>query len=236
MLVGGSDARHMRSVCDDSVIVCDRIAKINVYFYFLFFFNDTATTEIYTLSLHDALPISDATNELTPQSQVTFAGIGPIQIGMTVAEAEAAANIELVVRYFDYAGTGEPSRCAYARPTAGPPELALMVIEGRSTRVDISYLTRQEVDGQPVAVEVESSQITTPEGIGLWTSEADVSAAYPEAEITLHPYVEGHCLTVIDPNPPYHSLIFETNADQGNQVMNFRSGRSPEVQWIEGCS
>src|SRR5574342_1220266 len=26
---------------------------------FLFFFNDTATTEIYTLSLHDALPISE---------------------------------------------------------------------------------------------------------------------------------------------------------------------------------
>src|SRR3989442_6172130 len=28
------------------------------FFYFFFFFNDTATTEIYTLSLHDALPIS----------------------------------------------------------------------------------------------------------------------------------------------------------------------------------
>src|SRR2546430_12864678 len=28
-------------------------------FSFFFFFNDTATTEIYTLSLHDALPISD---------------------------------------------------------------------------------------------------------------------------------------------------------------------------------
>src|SRR3989475_6807065 len=27
---------------------------------FFFFFNDTATTEIYTLSLHDALPICDA--------------------------------------------------------------------------------------------------------------------------------------------------------------------------------
>src|ERR1039457_7412233 len=27
--------------------------------YLLFFFNDTATTEIYTLSLHDALPISE---------------------------------------------------------------------------------------------------------------------------------------------------------------------------------
>src|SRR2546427_1865429 len=28
------------------------------FIFFFFFFNDTATTEIYTLSLHDALPIS----------------------------------------------------------------------------------------------------------------------------------------------------------------------------------
>src|SRR2546422_4118398 len=34
-----------------SVVLC-------VSFLFFFFFNDTATTEIYTLSLHDALPIS----------------------------------------------------------------------------------------------------------------------------------------------------------------------------------
>ena len=35
----------------------------------LFFFNDTATTEIYTLSLHDALPICKATifpDEVSP--------------------------------------------------------------------------------------------------------------------------------------------------------------------------
>src|SRR2546422_11658372 len=30
------------------------------FYFFFFFFNDTATTEIYTLSLHDALPISGA--------------------------------------------------------------------------------------------------------------------------------------------------------------------------------
>src|SRR5438874_11309169 len=29
-----------------------------VFFFIIFFFNDPATTEIYTLSLHDALPIS----------------------------------------------------------------------------------------------------------------------------------------------------------------------------------
>src|SRR5574341_1560627 len=33
------------------------ILSILSIFYIFFFFNDTATTEIYTLSLHDALPI-----------------------------------------------------------------------------------------------------------------------------------------------------------------------------------
>src|SRR5438309_11733794 len=35
---------------------------ISLYIFF-FFFNDTATTEIYTLSLHDALPISYSADE-----------------------------------------------------------------------------------------------------------------------------------------------------------------------------
>src|SRR5947199_10255234 len=37
-------------------------------FYFFFFFNDTATTEIYTLSLHDALPITNCAGINSPCS------------------------------------------------------------------------------------------------------------------------------------------------------------------------
>src|SRR2546430_13051603 len=37
-------------------------------FFFFFFFNDTATTEIYTLSLHDALPISCPRNVFVSKS------------------------------------------------------------------------------------------------------------------------------------------------------------------------
>src|SRR5690349_24515140 len=40
----------------NSVTVLPLHDIISLYF-FIFFFNDTATTEIYTLSLHDALPI-----------------------------------------------------------------------------------------------------------------------------------------------------------------------------------
>src|SRR3989442_4392136 len=44
-------------------------------FIFFFFFNDTATTEIYTLSLHDALPI--------------FVDLGhPLHLGEVVPRAE----------------------------------------------------------------------------------------------------------------------------------------------------
>src|SRR5256885_7360023 len=39
---------------------------------FFFFFNDTATTEIYTLSLHDALPISP---RLEPEQGLVLASL-----------------------------------------------------------------------------------------------------------------------------------------------------------------
>src|SRR6266487_4636403 len=40
--------------------------------FFFFFFNDTATTEIYTLSLHDALPIYILLSTLTQQGVQTI--------------------------------------------------------------------------------------------------------------------------------------------------------------------
>src|SRR5437588_5183572 len=44
-----------------------------VSFFLLFFFNDTATTEIYTLSLHDALPISPPTTSNPPATSAMTA-------------------------------------------------------------------------------------------------------------------------------------------------------------------
>src|SRR5229473_5961206 len=47
------------------------------YFFFFFFFNDTAPTEIYTLSLHDALPIRARGSEGVgrPDQRADVAGI-----------------------------------------------------------------------------------------------------------------------------------------------------------------
>src|SRR2546430_10104761 len=53
--------------------------------YYFFFFNDTATTEIYTLSLHDALPISPARRNLTiagepADTEVSVANYGVVHV------------------------------------------------------------------------------------------------------------------------------------------------------------
>src|SRR3712207_9344456 len=43
-------------------------------FILFFFFNDTATTEIYTLSLHDALPISGSAASFISGYEITRVG------------------------------------------------------------------------------------------------------------------------------------------------------------------
>src|SRR5258708_26974252 len=54
-----------------------------------FFFNDTATTEIYTLSLHDALPIFEASHDLGAGAAQTFLRvILPLSIPGLIAGAE----------------------------------------------------------------------------------------------------------------------------------------------------
>src|SRR3712207_8227656 len=47
-----------------------------LHFDYLFFFNDTATTEIYTLSLHDALPICRCPSPVRHHQRQSGAGGG----------------------------------------------------------------------------------------------------------------------------------------------------------------
>src|SRR2546425_7271976 len=46
---------------------------MSAFFCLFFFFNDTATTEIYTLSLHDALPISRSPRASGPRRSARWA-------------------------------------------------------------------------------------------------------------------------------------------------------------------
>src|SRR3982750_5037942 len=56
----------------------------------VFFFNDTATTEIYTLSLHDALPISVLAADGTPE----IAWMPKVQTGCTTRSEEHTSELQ----------------------------------------------------------------------------------------------------------------------------------------------
>src|SRR2546430_15167269 len=63
-------------------------------FILFFFFNDTATTEIYTLSLHDALPISVPASYPSPIPRTQSARIrGPLRTRLP-SWAPSSASIQ----------------------------------------------------------------------------------------------------------------------------------------------
>src|SRR3712207_9142841 len=77
-----------------------------------FFFNDTATTEIYTLSLHDALPISGLGFTFAPTATADFLNATDFYCeklapGVLVLTLGPLTNIALAMRSEEH--TSEPS-------------------------------------------------------------------------------------------------------------------------------
>src|SRR6266513_1272883 len=81
--------------------MCRRIwSNRSEYQFFIFFFNDTATTEIYTLSLHDALPICidlSARYLGTPIPHPIGKGSGQLSLNTAQLETDAEAELAFAV-------------------------------------------------------------------------------------------------------------------------------------------
>src|SRR5438309_4524229 len=72
------------------LVISPTIYSLSLFFFF-FFFNDTATTEIYTLSLHDALPIFEpglAARRLS-RSRWILRGLGALAIVATALDRKS---------------------------------------------------------------------------------------------------------------------------------------------------
>src|ERR1043165_7181661 len=148
--------------------------------------------------------------KLTEATPVRIDGIGPIEIGMTRAEADHAADIHIVV-------PDDTEGCRYGSPQAGPAGLSFMLTDDIVVRIDIS----------------DNVRITTAAGAHIGSSEADIERLYaPRLTVTPHKYQDGHFLTVTDPNYPHFRYVFETN---GKTVSPYRVGQLPEVEFVERC-
>src|SRR5256885_13556449 len=85
-------------------------------FWFFFFFNDTATTEIYTLSLHDALPILTAGGLSSGIDSALH--VVELHYGAQVAQATADNMEHQGQGWKTNAGAGEPKQVLPTRPLA----------------------------------------------------------------------------------------------------------------------
>ena len=148
-----------------------------------------------------------------PRWDVTTEGIGSVRAGMSLADASAALGTPLEL-------LGDAKACDYARPTnASPDSLLFMVVDSQIARVD-----------------VRGSAVATVEGARIGDSEARIDSLYPgRVTVQPHKYTDGRYLIVRSSvaSDTTHRIIFETD---GKVVTRFRSGRMPEVAWVEGCS
>lgn len=145
--------------------------------------------------------------------QVTEHGVGPLKIGMTLADARSATAGTLSAP-----PAADTAVCGFARWAGAPAGVRMMTAKGRIVRVDI-----------------DSGSATTAAGAHIGDSESRINTLYAgRVETTPSKYTRGHYLTVKGPVAADSSyrFIFETD---GKRVTKYRAGRMPEVGYVEGC-
>lgn len=158
-----------------------------------------------------ALPLS-AQPTLTVASRLAINGIGPIRVGMTVAEAERVSGVRLVRAYGDAA-------CAVVAPQGEPEDLRFVVTNGRIATVETFNPLIQTVSGANVGDTVD-------EVLAMYRGRLEVrpSETLPD----------GQDLVFVprDQGDRTFRVYFVT---QNGKVIEMRAGRLPEVIWPEGC-
>lgn len=141
-------------------------------------------------------------------------GYGPLQAGITIAEASRVTEGRLQV-----ATPAVADQCDYAIWTDGPSGVAVMFVGGVLARVDVN-----------------AAGIATAEGLEVGQPLARAESLYATTARRLpHKYTRGEYFVVLPlaPMDTVHRLVIEI--DQG-RVTTFRVGRHPPVEYVEGCS
>lgn len=167
----------------------------------------------------------DAPQASDPQA-LTAEGWGPLRIGMTLAQVEAALGPDA-----DPAAVGgaEPEICDQFRPERAPEGLLVMMEQGVLTRISL----------------LRGSRLVTDRGFGLGATAAEIKAAYgADLHAEAHHYLglPAEYLTVWTdgrPDEPYvqdpaaRGVRYETDVE--GRVTAIHAG-GPSIQYVEGCA
>ncbi|MFU8797133.1 MAG: hypothetical protein ACNA7Y_00275 [Gammaproteobacteria bacterium] len=142
--------------------------------------------------------------------------LGPIQVGMTVAEAEKASQKKFVLN--PLTPPIETEACRFATLENGPKKVFFMLNDGIIVRIDI-----------------KNPAIKTTGGFHLGSNAQDIKKQY-KGKIEAYPnkYEEDKDTLVVTPDPTTNNrFVFDTD---GEKILYIRAGRTPQVEYVEGCS
>jgi hypothetical protein len=156
---------------------------------------------------------------------VTAEGWGPLRIGMTRAEVEAAlgpdANPNAV-------GGPDPESCDVFRPSRAPEGLMVMVEQGVLTSIWLS----------------DGSSLRTDRGFGVGDEAAAIKAAYgPAAKVEPHKYAAAPAEYITSWSVGGGPDFVQTPSARGIAYHIGSDGRAehvaaggPSIQYVEGCA
>ena len=142
---------------------------------------------------------------------VRFDGTGPVKIGMSLSDLNAALH-----ESFSMPDDKDERACFYVEH-AKHPRVAFMIQKGYVTRVD-----------------VDQPGVVTAEGMKIGDSESRAIQVYgSKLKVEPHHYTapEGHYLTVLSNNERY-GIRFETD---GGKIVRFYAGQRQAIALVEGC-
>jgi hypothetical protein len=153
------------------------------------------------------LDLGDPT--LTDDVEVTTVGIGDVEFGMTVEEAQVAAGTELTRQ------DGGTETCWVVVPREGPEGVSFVVTDGTVERVDVA-----------------AAGVETPSGAGVGMSQSELEALFPD-RLEGVDVLGGRQYTFVpnDPGEAELRIIFLTD---GSEVVSYKAGRLPIVE-APGC-
>lgn len=146
--------------------------------------------------------------------KLSLKALGQVKVGMTVKQVKALFTNMTVLD----AGGGQ--ECFYLEPRNVPKGVAFMITDGRVSRIDIT-----------------SAHYSSLSGAKVGQTEQQVIKRYAnQLKVTRHHYDEkGHYLIFVpkDKRDKGYRMLFETD---GRKITEFRAGKLPEVEFVEGCS
>lgn len=144
--------------------------------------------------------------KLPDNAKLTQKGLGPVEVGMTEAEVEAAIGHGIKVNYFPESDCGSAKLRGKVFALFTGPVVARVSLYG--------------------------SKFSTKSGLRVGDDETDIREAYgKKAKRSPHAYEhKGHYFKVTRGN---RRIVFETD---GELITTIHGGRIPEVDYIEGCA